>query len=55
MYIQIFCAGTGYILCEHLRAVDLQNRGYNQTGNILPKEILFQVTDIIQGAVDVIY
>jgi len=45
---------TGYILCEHLRAVDLQNRGYNQTGDILPKEILFQVTDIIQGAVDVL-
>jgi len=46
---------TGYILCEHLRAVDLQCRGYNQTGDILPKEILFQVTDITQGAVDVLH
>jgi mRNA interferase MazF len=46
---------TGYILCEHLRAVDLQNRGYTQTGDLLPKEILLQVTDIIQGAVDVLH
>ena len=45
---------TGYILCEHLRAVDLQSRGYKQTGDVLPQEILFQVTDIIQGAVDVL-
>ena len=28
---------------------------YNQTGDALPKEILFQVTDIIQGAVDVLH
>jgi len=33
----------------------LQNRGYNQTGDILQKEILFQVTDIIKGAVDVLH
>jgi len=45
---------TGFILCEHIRAVDLQNRGYALTGDILPKETLFRVTDIIQGAVDVI-
>ena len=45
---------TGFILCEHLRAVDLQHRGFNLTGDILPDETLLQVTDIIQGAVDVL-
>ena len=45
---------TGFILCEHIRAIDLQSRGYNSTGDILPEEILFQVTDIVQGAVDVL-
>ena len=45
---------TGYILCEHIRAVDLLDRGYRLTGDTIAKETLFQVTDIIQGAVDVL-
>ena len=43
---------TGYILCEHIRAVDLQDRGYKLTGDTITGEALFQVIDIIQGAVD---
>ena len=45
---------TGYILCEHIRAVDLLDRGYKPTGDTITKEALFQVADIIQGAVDVL-
>ena len=45
---------TGYILCEHIRAVDLHNRGYRLTGDTIAEETLFQVADIIQGAVDVL-
>ena len=45
---------TGYILCEHIRAVDLLDRGYKTTSDTITKETLFQVTDIIQGAVDVL-
>jgi mRNA-degrading endonuclease toxin of MazEF toxin-antitoxin module len=45
---------TGYILCEHIRAIDLRCRGYKSTGDTVPEETLYQVTDIIQGAVDVI-
>jgi len=45
---------TGCVLCEHVRAFDLTNRGYKLTGDIADKETLFQVTDIVQGAVDVI-
>jgi len=44
----------GFILCEHIRAVDLQSRGYSSTGDILPEDTLFQVTDILQGAMDVL-
>jgi len=45
---------TGNILCEHIRAVDLLNRGYKQTGDVVAEETLFQVTDILQGALDVL-
>ncbi|MCL1882439.1 MAG: type II toxin-antitoxin system PemK/MazF family toxin [Defluviitaleaceae bacterium] len=45
---------TGFVLCEHIRAVDLLNRGYSPTGDILLEETLFQVIDIVQGAVDVL-
>ena len=45
---------TGYVLCEQIRAVDLFDRGYKQTGDILPEETLLRVTDIIQGAIDVL-
>ena len=45
---------TGYILCEHIRAIDLLSRGYKTTSEIISKEILLQVTDIIQGALDVL-
>ena len=45
---------TGYILCEHIRAVDLTNRGYTVTGDTIGEEVLFRVTDIVQGAVDVL-
>jgi mRNA interferase MazF len=45
---------TGYILCEHIRAVDLTSRGYKATGDVVSEEMLLRVTDIIQGAVDVL-
>ena len=44
----------GYVLCEHVRAVDLQSRGYKMTVDDVPKELLLQVTDILQGATDVL-
>jgi len=47
-------ATTGYILCEHIRAVDLSSRGYKPTGDVVSEETLLRVTDIIQGAVDVL-
>jgi len=47
-------ATSGYILCEHIRAVDLLNRGYKLTDDKVPEETLLRVTDIIQGAVDVL-
>lgn len=45
---------TGFILCEHIRAVDLIDRGYRPTGDVVSEEILLQVTDILQGALDVL-
>jgi len=45
---------TGYILCEHMRAVDLLDRGYKPTGDTVLEETLFRVVDIVQGAVDVL-
>ena len=45
---------NGYILCEHIRAVDLLNRGYKSTRDTVSEKILLKVTDIIQGAVDVL-
>ena len=45
---------TGYILCEHIRAVDLRDRGYKPTSDTIAIETLLQVTDVIQGAVDVL-
>ena len=45
---------TGYILCEHIRAVDLLSRGCKVTGDVVTKETLLRVADILQGAVDVL-
>ena len=45
---------TGFILCEHVRAVDLSSRGYKSTGNVVAREILLRVADILQGAIDVL-
>ena len=45
---------TGYILCEHIKAVDLSNRGYKTTGDIVTRETLLRVADILQGAIDVL-
>ena len=51
-------AGTtgtrGYILCEHIRAVDLHDRGYETTNEAVSEETLLRVIDIIQGAADVL-
>ena len=44
----------GYILCEHMRAVDLSGRGYRLTGDTIPEEIFLKVRDILQGAVEVV-
>lgn len=44
----------GYILCEHVRAVDLRSRGYKATSDIVSEKTLLQVTDILQGALDVV-
>lgn len=44
----------GYILCEHIRALDLKSRGYKLTCDTVSKETLYEVIDIIQGAVDVL-
>jgi len=45
---------TGYILCEHIRAIDIQGRSYKPTGETVPKKTLLRVMDILQGAVDVL-
>ena len=44
----------GYVLCEHVRAIDLSGREYRTTGEVVDKEILLQVTDILQGALDIL-
>ena len=45
---------SGYVLCEHLRAVDLSSRGYKIIDDSVNEEILLQVTDILQGALDIL-
>ena len=45
---------TGYVLCENIRAVDLRNRGYKITGDAVLRETMLRVTEILQGATDVL-
>lgn len=45
---------SGYVLCEQIRVMDLFNRKYKPTGDVVSDEILLQVIDIIQGAVDML-
>lgn len=44
---------TGVILCEHIRALDINSRGYRSVEQ-LPRDILQQVSDIIFAEIDVI-
>lgn len=42
---------TGVILCEHIRALDLNNRTY-QIVEQLPKDLLDQVIDIVYSEIE---
>lgn len=44
---------TGVILCEHIRALDINSRGF-KTIERLPDDILRQVTDIIFAEVEIL-
>lgn len=42
---------TGVILCEHIRALDLNSRTYQEIEK-LPKDILEQVVDIVYSEIE---
>lgn len=44
---------TGVILCEHIRALDINSRSYRKIEQ-LPQDILQQVSDIIFAEIEVI-
>lgn len=44
---------TGVILCEHIRALDINSRGYRSVGR-LPDEILKRVIDIVFAEVEIL-
>lgn len=44
---------TGVILCEHIRALDINSRGFKSIEQ-LPDDILRQVTDIIFAEVEIL-
>lgn len=43
---------TGVILCEHIRALDLNSRSFRSV-EMLPRDILQQVSDIIFAEIEV--
>jgi mRNA interferase MazF len=45
-------ATTGFVMCDQIRALDIRAREYKIIENV-GSEILWEVCDIIQGAVDV--
>jgi len=44
---------TGYVLCDQVRAVDLSSRKYKIL-EVLDSDTLWDVCDIVKGAVDVL-
>ena len=44
----------GYILCDHVKSIDLNSRRYKPTGESVTKETLLEVIDTVQGALDVL-
>lgn len=43
---------TGVILCEHIRALDINSRSYRSVEQ-LPQDILQQVSDVISAEIEV--
>jgi mRNA interferase MazF len=43
---------TGYVMCDQIRAIDLNARNYKIIENV-GEETLWEVCDIVQGAVEV--
>ncbi|MCL1878939.1 MAG: hypothetical protein FWF80_08770 [Defluviitaleaceae bacterium] len=46
-------ATTGFVLCDQIRAVDLSSRKF-KTVDVLDYDTLWDVCDIIKGAVDIL-
>ena len=42
---------TGVILCEHIKALDLNSRTYQEVEN-LPKDVLKQIIDIVYSEIE---
>ena len=43
---------TGFVMCDQVRAIDIRARGYSVIETV-DEETLWEVCDIVQGAVDV--
>jgi mRNA interferase MazF len=43
---------TGFVMCDQVRAIDIRAREY-KTIETVDKETLWEVCDIVQGAIDV--
>jgi mRNA-degrading endonuclease toxin of MazEF toxin-antitoxin module len=46
------CKTTGFVMCDQVRAIDIRVRDYTAVETV-DDETLWEVCDIVQGAVDV--